>query len=111
MVPAVRLPRPSIRPSTVFYLAVAVLATAPAWIVEHPPLQDYPFHFATLRLIHSIHDPAFGFSEVYRLAFVVRPATIAWACLTVIAATVLSGLIVRGHLDRLDLVGVLKTPE
>ncbi|HEX8789574.1 MAG TPA: hypothetical protein VF765_01385 [Polyangiaceae bacterium] len=67
-----RLPRglgwPSIRPSTVFYLAVALLATAPAWIVEHPPLQDYPFHFATLRLIHSIHDPTFGFSEVYRLA-------------------------------------------
>jgi len=72
MLPAVRLlrgpVRPNIRPSTVFYLAVALLATAPAWIVEHPPLQDYPFHFATLRLIHSIHDPTYGFSEVYRLA-------------------------------------------
>jgi putative ABC transport system permease protein len=53
-----------------------------------------------------------GFTnEVYRLSFVVRPATIAWSWLTVIAATVLSGLLVRRRLDRLDLVGVLKTPE
>ena len=53
-----------------------------------------------------------GFNnEVYRLSFVVRPATIAWAWLTVIAATVLSGLLVRRRLDALDLVSVLKTPE
>ena len=53
-----------------------------------------------------------GFTnEVYRLSFVVRPATIAWSWLTVIAATVVSGLLVRRRLDHLDLVGVLKTPE
>jgi putative ABC transport system permease protein len=53
-----------------------------------------------------------GFTnEVYRLSFVARPATIAWAWLTVIAATIASGLIVRRRLDRLDLVAVLKTPE
>jgi len=50
-------------------------------------------------------------NEVYRLSFVVRPATIAWAWLTVIAATIASGLLVRRRLDRLDLVAVLKTPE
>ena len=50
-------------------------------------------------------------NEVYRLAFVVSPATIALTWLTVIGATVLSGLLVRRRLDRLDLVGVLKTPE
>ena len=53
-----------------------------------------------------------GFTnEVYRLDFVVRPATIAWAWLTVIAATVVSGLLVRRRLDRLDLVAVLKVSE
>jgi putative ABC transport system permease protein len=53
-----------------------------------------------------------GFTnEVYRLSFVVRPATIAWAWLAVIAATVVSALLVRRRLDRLDLVAVLKTPE
>jgi putative ABC transport system permease protein len=50
-------------------------------------------------------------NEVYRLSFVVAPATIAWAWLTVIAATVLSGLLVRRRLDQLDLIAVLKTPE
>jgi putative ABC transport system permease protein len=53
-----------------------------------------------------------GFTnEVYRLSFVVNIATIAWTWLTVIAATICSGLLVRRRLDRLDLVGVLKTPE
>jgi putative ABC transport system permease protein len=50
-------------------------------------------------------------NEVYRLSFVVAPSTIAWAWLTVIAATVVSALLVRRHLDRLDLIAVLKTPE
>jgi putative ABC transport system permease protein len=50
-------------------------------------------------------------NEVYRLSFVVRPATIAWAWLTVILSTIVSGLLVRRRLDRLDLVAVLKTPE
>jgi putative ABC transport system permease protein len=53
-----------------------------------------------------------GFTnEVYRLSFVVSASTIAWAWLTVIAATVVSGLVVRRRLDSLDLVAVLKTPE
>jgi putative ABC transport system permease protein len=50
-------------------------------------------------------------NEVYRLSFVARPATIAWAFLAVIAAAGVSGLLVRRRLDRLDLVAVLKTRE
>ena len=50
-------------------------------------------------------------NEVYRLSFVAAPATMAWTWLTVIAATMVSGLLVRRRLDRLDLVGVLKAPE
>ena len=50
-------------------------------------------------------------NEVYRLSFVTSPATIAWAFLIVIAAAFVSGLLVRRRLDRLDLVGVLKTRE
>lgn len=63
-----RLPQLRVRPGTVFYFLVAVLATAPAWIVQHPPLQDLPFHIATLRLVHDIHNPAFGFADVYQLS-------------------------------------------
>src|SRR6185436_17032339 len=50
-------------------------------------------------------------NEVYRLSFVTSPATVAWSFLVVIAAALVSGLLVRRRLDRLDLVGVLKTRE
>jgi hypothetical protein len=63
----VRLPALHIRPATAFYLFVAVVASAPAWIVEHPPLQDLPFHIATLRLIHDHGNPAYGFADIYCL--------------------------------------------
>jgi len=53
-----------------------------------------------------------GFNnEIYRLSFVVAPATVAWAFLIVIGAAFASGLLVRRKLDRLDLIGVLKTRE
>ena len=53
-----------------------------------------------------------GFNnEIYRLSFHVSPSTAAWAFLIVIAAAALSGFAVRRRLDRLDLVGVLKTRE
>lgn len=53
-----------------------------------------------------------GFNnEVYRLSFVVSPATIAWSFLVVIAASIISGLVVRRRLDHLDLVAVLKARE
>lgn len=50
-------------------------------------------------------------SEVYRIPFLVTARTLAWAALTVIASALVSGLLVRRRLDRLDLVGVLKTRE
>jgi putative ABC transport system permease protein len=53
-------------------------------------------------------------SEVYRFPMYVAPQAVqavAWACLGVIAAALVSGLIVRRRLDRLDLVAVLKIRE
>jgi hypothetical protein len=52
---------------TAIYLLVAVLASAPVWIVKHPPLQDLPLHLATIRIIKSFHDPAFGFDHDFQL--------------------------------------------
>jgi putative ABC transport system permease protein len=50
-------------------------------------------------------------NEVYRLSFVVLPSTLGRTWLAVAAAAAVSGFAVRRRLDRLDLVGVLKTPE
>lgn len=62
---AVRPSWPSAR--LMLALVAAVVATAPAWIVRHPPLQDLPTHLAILRVIHSYSDPAFGFQRDFAL--------------------------------------------
>ena len=48
-------------------------------------------------------------TETQRIPLVVYPSTFAFAATIVLTASLLSGLIVRRHLDRLDLVAVLKT--
>jgi putative ABC transport system permease protein len=50
-------------------------------------------------------------NELYRIPYVIESATYGWAVLTVLIASLLSGLLVRRRLDRLDLVAVLKTQE
>ncbi|MGI9174178.1 MAG: ABC transporter permease [Rhodothermales bacterium] len=50
-------------------------------------------------------------TETYRIPLVVSTATFAWAAVITIIAAVLSGLVVRRRLDRMDLIEVLKTRE
>jgi putative ABC transport system permease protein len=50
-------------------------------------------------------------SEVFRFPLYVSRRAVALAFLGIIAATIVSGLIVRRRLDRLDLVAVLKIRE
>ncbi len=50
-------------------------------------------------------------SEIYRFPLVVSTRVMAWAALTVVGASLVSALLVRRRLDRLDLVGVLKLRE
>ena len=50
-------------------------------------------------------------SDLFRIPFVVDTATYAMASLVVLSVAVLSALIVRARIDRLDLIRVLKTRE
>ncbi len=50
-------------------------------------------------------------TDEFYFPFVIQPATYAYAALCVLAAGVVSALIVRRRVDTLDLVGVLKTRE
>lgn len=50
-------------------------------------------------------------SELYRVPVHVSAATYTFAGLAMVASTVVSALVVRRRIDRLDLVGVLKTRE
>ena len=50
-------------------------------------------------------------TETQRFPFVIYPATYASAVVTVVLAAIVSGLIVRQRIDKLDLVAVLKARE
>ena len=50
-------------------------------------------------------------SDLYRVPLILEPHTYAFAALVVLIAAAVSGLLVRGRLDRLDLIEVLKTKE
>lgn len=50
-------------------------------------------------------------TELYRLPFVLHPGTYGYAVLVILLAAVVSALIVRRRVDRLDLVAVLKTGD
>lgn len=50
-------------------------------------------------------------SDLFRIPLVIEAPTYAMACIAVILATFLSGLLVRRRIDELDLIGVLKTRE
>jgi putative ABC transport system permease protein len=50
-------------------------------------------------------------SELYRIPLVIERSTYSLAALVVLSAAVVSALIVARRLNRLDLVGVLKTGD
>ncbi len=50
-------------------------------------------------------------SELYRVPLIINNSTYAFAATVVLISSLLSGLLVRRKLDKLDLIGVLKTKE
>ncbi len=50
-------------------------------------------------------------TELYRIPAIIEPASFGYAMLVTLAAAAVSALMVRRRLDRLDLIGVLKTRE
>jgi putative ABC transport system permease protein len=78
-------------------LFIIVLAAQPVgWLV------GYGFALAMVQ----------GFStELYRVPLVVNVEVYAWASIVVIAAALVSALLVRRRIDGLDLIAVLKTRE
>ena len=78
-------------------LAVVVIVAQPlGWLI------GYGFAWAMVT----------GFtSELYRVPLVVNREVYAWASLIVLAAAIVSGLVVRRRIDRLDMIEVLKTRE
>ncbi|MGE5278662.1 MAG: ABC transporter permease [Acidobacteriota bacterium] len=62
--------------------------------------------FGSCALISTLYD-----TDLMRMPLVANPRSYLFAALTVAAATIASGWIVRRRIDRMDLVAVLKTRE
>src|SRR5438309_2632898 len=54
------------------FVAASVLACLPVWLVEYPPLVDYPNHLARLYILYH-YDEVPVFQERYDRAFVLLP--------------------------------------
>lgn len=78
-------------------LAVLTLAAIPLGL---------GFGWTLIRIVCLFLD-----TEMYRIPFLIAPATYGFSVLVVVIAAVLSGLVVRRRLDHLDLIAVLKTRE
>lgn len=73
-----------------------ILALPLGWLL------GYWLSFGIVQLIHS---------ETFEIPLIIEPRTYAYATMAALAAGVISALIVRQRVDRLDLVAVLKTRE
>ena len=62
--------------------------------------------FGACALLSALYD-----TDLMRMPLVATPRSYAFAALTVAAATMVSGMIVRRRINRMDLVAVLKTRE
>ncbi len=69
------------------------------------PLGLYTGRLLCWMIAHNLQN------DLYRIPLILQPNTYAFAVTVVIAAAVVSGLVVRRRLDQLDLIGVLKTKE
>ncbi len=78
-------------------LALLTLAALPAGFVIGRALCAY--------MVRNIQ------TEIFRIPLVIDPATYSFGATVVLVSALISGLIVRRKLDRLDLVAVLKTKE
>jgi len=76
--------------------AVVIIAQPLGWLI------GYGFSWAMIK----------GFTtELYQVPLIVNREVYAYASLVVMAAALISGIMVRGRIDRLDMIEVLKTRE
>lgn len=58
-------PRASVPGAVLFFSLLAGFLLLPIWLVEYPPLLDYPNHIARAFVLAHLHDPGFHFQRFY----------------------------------------------
>lgn len=49
------------------FFALVTSSLVPLWLVRYPPIEDLPQHLAAIRVLHSLHDPAFNLATYFEL--------------------------------------------
>ncbi len=97
-------------------LLAGLAACIPLWVVKYVPLQDLPTHFATLRILSNLNDPAWGLTDyasnmgetqyvsLYAVGFVLGKVIGVKASLLVILSAVQLGIVLTtyGLAERLS---------
>ncbi len=60
-----------------FLLVLAAALLVPVWLVEFPPLVDYPNHLARSFVLTHLHDPTYRFDRWYAADWGPRPYVVA----------------------------------
>lgn len=50
-----------------------IISLLPVWLVEFPPLQDYPSHLVRANIISNFWNPDFGYTKTYSFSFFPTP--------------------------------------
>jgi putative ABC transport system permease protein len=90
------------RRGEISYILLGELAALTALAIPTGLLLGYVLSAAILEMFQT---------ELYRIPFVIAPRTLARAGVVTLVAAAISAAAVRGRLDRLDLIAVLKTRE
>ncbi len=63
------------------YLILGILLTAlgllPIWLVDFPPLGDYPVHLLRIHIIRHYHDPNLGYDQMFTVSLFPIPYILA----------------------------------
>src|SRR5262249_56866987 len=51
--------------AVLFFLVITALLVAPIWVVDYPPLLDYPNHLAGSFVLAHLNDPTYRFGQYY----------------------------------------------
>ena len=57
----------------ILVLILTFLSLLPIWIVEFPPLQDYPFHLLEAHIFANYWNPNFSFQEIFHISYFPTP--------------------------------------
>jgi hypothetical protein len=49
------------------FFALVACSIVPLWLVRYPPIEDLPQHLAAIRVLHSLHDPAFHLATYFEV--------------------------------------------